>query len=143
MRIGIKKLREDAVIPTYADAGASGFDFYIPKGLDAQCVWPGHAVAIPTGLAFEIPNGYEIQVRGRSGLAFKESVVCHFGTIDSSYKGEVKLLLINFGQKMLKFEPGQRVAQGVLAPVIRAEFAEVDELSDSERGANGFGSSGK
>ena len=141
MKVGIKKLRKDAVIPTYADAGASGFDFYATNEITLM---PGGCGAIGSGLAFEIPKGYEIQVRGRSGLAFKNQIVAaHFGTIDESYKGEVKILLFNFGNKPYSINAGDKIAQCILAPVPKAVFEEVTELSTSERGANGFGSSGK
>jgi dUTP pyrophosphatase len=141
MIVGVKKLHPDAKLPTYVDSGASGFDFYANENITLPA--RGRAI-IRTGLAFEIPRGYEIQARGRSGLAFKNNIVAaHFGTIDENYKGEVMILLYNFSSTSYLIMSGDRVAQGVLAPVTRADFYETTELSDSERGTKGFGDSGK
>lgn len=141
MILGVKKLNPDAKIPTYVDSGASGFDFYANENITIPA---RGRVVVETGLAFEIPKGYEIQARGRSGLAFKNNIVAaHFGTIDENYKGEVKILLYNFSNTPYLITAGDRVAQGVLAPVTRADFYETTELSDSERGPKGFGASGQ
>lgn len=141
MNVKAKKLNRDAKIPTYAEPGASGFDFYSTKELT---ITPGGYGIIGTGLAFEIPRGYEIQVRGRSGLAFKHQIVAaHFGTIDESYRGEVKILLFNFSNDSYHISPGERVAQGILSPVTKADFKEVVELSKTERGEGGIGSTGR
>lgn len=134
-----KKLDEKAIIPTYADEGASGFDFY---AITNQTIPVGGSVIVGTGLAFEIPSGFEIQARGRSGLAFMSDIVAHFGTIDESYRGEVKIKLWNLGNKPHPIKVGQRVAQGVLAPVRRAIFIEEFDLSKTVRGENGIGSTG-
>lgn len=140
MNVGIKLLHPDAKIPIYADPGASGFDFY---AIEDRMINPGCYAAFNTGVAFDIPHNYEIQIRGRSGLAFKRGVVAaHFGTVDESYKGEVRLLLFNLGDAPIKITKGDRIAQGILSPVSKAEFTVVDELTPSERGANGFGSTG-
>lgn len=140
MLLGIKKLYKDAVTPTYADPGASGFDFY---SIEEGIIEPKSSAVIATGLAFEIPKGWEIQARGRSGLAFKNDVIAHFGTIDEGFKGELKIKLFNLGNEPLAINVGDRIAQGVFAPVTKAVFYETNELSKSERGEGGFGHSGK
>ena len=106
---------------------------------------PNERVLIPTGLAVAIPENYEIQVRPRSGLAAKNgiSVLNTPGTIDADYRGEIKVILVNLSLENFKIEPGQRIAQMVLCPVIKAELLEVDELPDSIRGSGGFGSTGQ
>lgn len=141
IKVGVKKLNSKARIPTYADPGSSGFDFHSTHDL---IIPVGGFGIISSGLAFEIPPEFEIQVRGRSGLAFKEQIVAaHFGTIDDSYKGEVKVILFNLSNKPYRINTGDKIAQGVLAEVPKAVFEEVDELSKSLRGDNGFGSTGK
>lgn len=139
MKIGVKKLNSLSKVPTYVDGGASGFDLYATNAVVIQPMW---SAEIETGVALEIPECYEVQIRGRSGLAFNKDVFAHVGTIDESYKGEIKIKLFNFGTKPIPIFPGMRIAQGVLAPVEKAEFVEVDELSESSRGSRGFGSSG-
>ena len=129
-----------AVVPTYADDGAAGFDFYSTSNLILPV---GGSGIIETGLTLEIPKGYEIQARGRSGLAFVNDILAHFGTIDESFRGEVKIKLWNLGNKPFPIKVGQRVAQGVLAPVERAIFLEAFDLSKTTRGAGGLGSSGE
>jgi len=138
--VRIKLLNEKAVIPTYADPGASGFDFYSTSEL----ILPVNSSGIVgTGISFQIPFGYEIQVRGRSGMAFINDILAHFGTIDESYRGEVKIKLWNLGNEPFPIKVGQRVAQGVLAPVERAIFLEAFDLSNTQRGIGGIGSSGE
>lgn len=131
-------------LPQYQSIGASGFDVraQIDSTLELK---PGERAMIPTGLSFEIPLGYEIQARPRSGLAakFGISMVNTPGTIDADYRGEVKVLLINHGQEPVRVEPQERCAQLVIAPVLQADFELVDELSSTERGAGGFGSTGR
>lgn len=141
MDVKVKLLRETAKIPSYANPGDAGFDFVCT---DSFYVPPrGIAIAL-TGLAFEIPEGYEIQVRSRSGLAANRAVFVlnSPGTIDSGYRGEVKIILQNTSDRIQYFEPGDRVAQGVLQKVPNATFIVVDELSSSVRGAGGLGSTG-
>lgn len=106
---------------------------------------PGAVALVPTGFAYEIPPGFEMQVRPRSGLAFKHGVTVLNapGTIDADYRGELKVLLINHGPEPFEIKPGERIAQIVVAPVSAAVFTEVRELSDTQRGAGGFGSTGK
>lgn len=135
------KLHEKAQLPFYATAGAAGADVCSVVHCDLE---PGERVLVPTGLGCEIPAGFEIQVRPRSGLAFKNGVTVlnSPGTIDSDYKGEIVVIMINLGEEILQIEPGMRVAQIVVAPVIQAKFGWVEEQTESARGTNGFGSTG-
>ncbi|MBO81368.1 dUTP diphosphatase [Citromicrobium bathyomarinum] len=128
-------------LPAYATDGAAGMDVCAAEDVELA---PGGRHAVATGFALAIPEGYEIQVRPRSGLAFKHgiSVPNAPGTIDSDYRGELKVLLINHGQETFSIARGDRVAQLVLAPVTRAAFTEVDDLDETVRGAGGFGSTG-
>ena len=128
-------------LPAYATDGAAGMDVCAAEDVELA---PGGRHAVATGFALAIPEGYEIQVRPRSGLAFKHgiSVPNAPGTIDSDYRGELKVLLINHGSESFAIHRGDRIGQLVLAPVTRAAFAEVDDLDDTERGAGGFGSTG-
>ena len=135
-----KLLDQRAIVPTYAEPGSSGFDFYAINDLTIPV---GGSGVIETGLAVEIPIGYEIQARGRSGLAFNNDVLAHFGTIDESYRGEVKIKLWNLGNKPYQIKTGQRIAQGILAPVEKAIFLEEFDLSKTVRGENGISSTGK
>ena len=140
----IRKLRPDAVLPRYMSDGAAGLD--LSAAVDEVVVLaPGQRCAVGTGLAMAIPPGYEGQVRPRSGFAFKSGVTVLNapGTIDSDYRGEVKVLLINHGDEPVRIESGQRVAQLVIAPVTQVAITEVAELSASQRGVGGFGSTGR
>ena len=132
-----------AVIPEYKTVGAAGADLYALVDSPITLA-PGKTAMVPTGLFFEIPEGYEIQVRPRSGLAAKNGVTVLNtpGTIDSDYRGEIKIILINLGDKDFVINSGARVAQMVIAPLIQASFSIVDELSDTTRGSGGFGSTG-
>lgn len=132
---------EGLPFPAYATEGAAGLDVVSAQDLSLQ---PGERLAVPTGFAIEIPPGYEVQVRPRSGLALKHGITCLNtpGTIDSDYRGEVKVILANLGQETFAVRRGERIAQLVPAPVLRATFEEVSELSDSQRGSGGFGSTG-
>ncbi len=131
-------------LPQYQTVAASGFDVRAQLG-ESIIMKPGQRELIPTGLSFAIPNGYEIQARPRSGLAWKHgiSVVNTPGTIDSDYRGEVKIILINLGQEPLEIKDQERVAQLVITPVVQAEFQLVEVLDDTHRGSGGFGSTGK
>ena len=143
-RVQIKKLRPDAIVPRYMTAHAAGLD--LSAALDAPIeIAAGARAAIPTGLAIKLPEGYEAQVRPRSGLAREHGItlVNAPGTIDADYTGQVIVLLINHGDRAVRIESGQRIAQLVIAPVVQAELAEVDELPSTERGAGGFGSTGR
>jgi len=128
-------------LPAYATEGAAGMDVVSAEDVTIQ---PGARHPVATGLALAIPAGYEIQVRPRSGLAFKHGITVPNtpGTIDSDYRGELKVLLINHGSEPFTIARGDRVAQLVLAPVVQASWREVEELDETARGAGGFGSTG-
>ena len=132
---------EGLPLPSYATAGAAGMDVVAAEDLD---LLPGQRHAVATGFKVAIPDGYEIQVRPRSGLALKHGITVPNtpGTIDSDYRGEVKVIMINHGAEAFPIRRGERIAQLVPAAVTRAEFDEVDELCETERGAGGFGSTG-
>ena len=128
-------------LPAYATEGAAGMDVLSAEDVS---IAPGARHAVATGLAVAIPEGFEIQVRPRSGLALKHGITVPNtpGTIDSDYRGEVKVILINLGAEPFEVRRGDRVAQLVLAPVTRASWMPVDELDETARGAGGFGSTG-
>ncbi len=133
----------DEKLPTYGSTGAAGAD--VRAHLDeAMEVSPGESALVPTGLFFEIPEGYEIQVRPRSGLAIKNhvTVLNSPGTIDHDYRGELKVILINHSKKTFVITPQMRIAQLVVAPVVTANFLRCEELATTTRGASGFGSTG-
>ena len=132
---------EGLPLPLYATDGAAGMDVVSAEDVTLAA---GERHAVATGLAMAIPHGYEIQVRPRSGLALKHgiSVPNAPGTIDSDYRGELKVILINHGTEPFEIRRGDRVAQLVLAPVTRASWLPVDQLDETERGAGGFGSTG-
>lgn len=143
-QIEIETLAEEgASLPNYASQGASGADVraFIQQDITID---PGSSVLIPTGLRFAIPHGYEIQVRPRSGLALKHqlSVLNTPGTIDADYRGELGVILINFGKQDFIVTPGMRIAQLVLAPVVQGAFLEAKELAETTRGHGGFGHTG-
>lgn len=142
MKMKIKRMREGALLPEYQTAGAAGFDFHVCID-EPLVIAPGKFAAIPTGVGVEIPVGFELQVRPRSGLAFKHDVVMFngIGTIDSDFRGEMMVKLANYGEKDFVVEPGMRIAQGVVARVERVEWDEVGELSETKR-KGGFGSTG-
>lgn len=133
-------------LPRYESVGAAGADLKacLGKG-ESLIIGPGSRVLVPTGLAFEIPLGFEVQVRPRSGLSLKTNLLVTNspGTIDSDYRGEIKVILGNFGSEDYVVNHGDRIAQMVIAPVIQADFVLVDGLSDTQRGSGGFGSTGK
>jgi dUTP pyrophosphatase len=142
MKVSIK-LDGSAKIPEYANIGDSGADLYAAVPNDVL-LFPDERMAVPTGLRVALPHGFELQVRSRSGLALNYGIVVANspGTVDSGYRGEIKVILINLGDEPFIIKPGMRIAQAVLAPVARAEFVIVDELPESDRGDGGFGSSG-
>ena len=129
-------------LPAYGSEHAAGLDVVAAESLTLA---PGARHAVATGFAIAIPHGYEVQVRPRSGLALKHglSVLNTPGTIDSDYRGEVKVILANLGDAPFEIVRGERIAQWVPAPVQRARFAEVDDLDETARGAGGFGSTGR
>ncbi len=128
--------------PTYATDGAAGLDVLSAENV---ALAPGQRHAVSTGFAIAIPEGYEVQVRPRSGLALKHGITCLNtpGTIDEDYRGEVKVILANLGSEPFAVRRGERIAQLVPAPVLKARFVEVEELAETSRGAGGFGSTGQ
>lgn len=144
IRISLKRLPhgEGLPLPAYATAHAAGMDVVAAEDVTLQ---PGGRHAVATGFAIAIPEGYEVQVRPRSGLALKHGITCLNtpGTIDADYRGEVKVILANLGTAVVEIARGERIAQLVPAPVQRAAFVEVSELDETVRGAGGFGSTGR
>lgn len=143
VEIRIKRLNNGAglPLPVYASTGAAGMDICAAEAVTLK---PGKRAAMPTGFAFAIPHGYEIQVRPRSGLALKQGITCLNtpGTIDCDYRGEVKVILANLGDEDVSFARGDRIAQLVVAAAPQAAITEVDSLDETTRGAGGFGSTG-
>jgi dUTP pyrophosphatase len=142
-KILIKRLSKEVCLPKYETSGSSGMDLaaFINNNINLE---PKKSVIVPTGLAVSIPVGFEIQIRPRSGLAAKNniSVLNTPGTIDADYRGEIKVILINLGDKIFVIEKGLRIAQMVVCPITQAQLQEVDELNDTIRGKGGFGSTG-
>ena len=141
--IRVKRLAhgEGLPLPAYATSGAAGMDVVAAEELDLM---PGQRYGVATGFAIAIPDGYEVQVRPRSGLALKHGITVPNtpGTIDSDYRGELKVIMINHGEAAFPIRRGDRIAQLVAAPVQHAEFSEIDDLDETVRGAGGFGSTG-
>ena len=137
---------EGLALPAYETADAAGMDLRaaVPDG-EPLTLAPGHRTMVPTGLTIALPAGHEAQVRPRSGLAAKHGVTClnSPGTIDADYRGEVKVILINHGQEPFVIKRGERIAQMVIAPVTRGELKVVSSLDETQRGAGGFGSTGR
>jgi dUTP pyrophosphatase len=133
---------EGLPLPRYASEDAAGLDVSAAEELTLS---PGQRHAVATGFAIEIPRGYEVQVRPRSGLAIRNGITCLNtpGTIDSDYRGEVKVILINLGDEPFEVRRGERIAQLLPAPVLRADFVEASELGATARGSGGFGSTGR
>jgi dUTP pyrophosphatase len=142
--IELKRLAhgEGLPLPSYATPGAAGLDIVAAEDVTLA---PGARHAVATGFAIAIPHGYEVQVRPRSGLALKHGITCLNtpGTIDSDYRGEVRVILANLGAEPFALRRGERIAQLVPAPVQRAAFREVDDLDSTGRGSGGFGSTGR
>tara|TARA_X000001036_G_scaffold227963_1_gene213102 strand:+ start:1009 stop:1449 length:441 start_codon:yes stop_codon:yes gene_type:complete len=142
-KILIKRLSKEVSLPKYETTGSSGMDLAanINSNINLD---PGKTAIIPTGLTLSIPKGYEIQIRPRSGLAAKKkiSVLNTPGTIDSDYRGEIKVILINHGDAPFQVEKGLRIAQMVVCPIVQAQIEEVNDLNETERGKGGFGSTG-
>ena len=145
VKILVKKINyKHKGLPKYETVGSSGLDLI--ANIDKEIILkPNERTLVPTGLSVAIPENYEIQVRPRSGLAAKNgiSVLNTPGTVDADYRGEIKVILINLSLENFKIEPGQRIAQMVLCPVVKAELVEVDTLPESVRGSAGFGSTGR
>ena len=144
IRIALKRLPngEGLPLPAYATEHAAGMDVVAAEDVTLR---PGGRQAVATGFAIAIPEGYEVQVRPRSGLALRHGITCLNtpGTIDADYRGEVKVILANLGPGVVEIARGERIAQLVPAPVLRARFEEVEELDETARGAGGFGSTGR
>jgi dUTP pyrophosphatase len=141
MKLKIKRLSETAVIPQYAHPGDAGLDLV---SIETKVIAPSESQLIRTGIALELPEGTEAQVRPRSGLALKHqiTVLNSPGTIDAGYRGEVCVILINHGKQPFHVEPGMRIAQIVVTPFTRVTVDSVEQLDDSARAAGGFGSTG-
>jgi len=143
-QILIKRLFKDVAIPKYETSGSSGLDLeaYINNEIILK---PGQRTLVPTGIAVAIPDDLEIQIRPRSGLAFKQgiSVLNTPGTIDSDYRGEIKVILINLGQENFTIKKFQRIAQMIICPIIKVTLSETEELPITIRGKGGFGSTGQ
>ncbi|NRF01198.1 dUTP diphosphatase [Bacillus subtilis] len=156
MNVNIKRLSPDAQTPTYAHVTDAGFDLVAAEDVIIE---PGATACVPTGLAFEIPEGYEMQIRPRSGITLKTKLRVQLGTVDAGYRGEVGVIVdniapsgvgidyysiygCNFEWGAYKIRKGDRLAQAVIKPVEQAVFTEIDVLGDSDRGTGGFGSSG-
>ena len=144
VKVLIKKLNPSVQLPSYKTSGASGMDLmaYIEKPINLK---PGKACLVPTGLSVAFPEKYEIQIRPRSGLAAKNniSILNTPGTIDSDYRGEIKIILFNHSNENFIIKNNDRVAQMVLTPIMKMELEETNELPESIRGKGGFGSTGK
>jgi len=140
----IKRLSKYINLPRYETEGSSGMDLSANINSNIE-IGPGDSTIIPTGISVSIPKNYEIQIRPRSGLAAKNqiSVLNTPGTIDSDYRGEIKVILINLSKKKFVLEKGSRIAQMVLCPIAKAKIREVENLGKTDRGSGGFGSTGK
>jgi len=142
--IKVKRLNGLAVMPGYQTAGAAGMDLH--AAIDApMAIEPGQIVRVPCGIAISLPPGFEAQVRPRSGLASKFGIGMPNapGTVDADYRGEIMVPLINYGQASFVIEPSMRIAQMIVAPVVRCDVEEVEDLDATARGAGGFGSTGR
>ena len=140
----IKRLSENIELPKYETSGSSGMD--LAANVDVQVkIDPGKSSIIPTGISLSIPKNFEVQIRPRSGLAAKNqiSILNTPGTIDADYRGEIKVILVNLGNKPFVVEKGARIAQMVLCPLVKAKLKEVKNLDETDRGSGGFGSTGK
>ena len=144
VKVLVKKLNIRVKLPSYKTEGSSGMDLiaFVEKPIEIK---PNSSALIPTGLSIAIPENYEVQIRPRSGLAAKSNITVLNtpGTIDSDYRGEIKIILFNHGKENFIVNNKDRVAQMILAPIVKIEFEEVEELPDTIRGSGGFGSTGK
>ncbi len=144
VKILVKKFDKNIKLPAYKTFGSSGMDLmaYLKRKI---VIAPGKTAVIPTGIAIAIPKNYEVQIRPRSGLAAKKNITVLNtpGTVDSDYRGEIKIILINLSKKPFMIKSGDRIAQMVLCPIVKAKFKEVQNLTNTIRGKGGFGSTGK
>ena len=143
-KVAVKKLREGAILPTFGSPEAAGADLYACLEQDVT-IAPGETVFVPTGLAMELPRGYAGLIYARSGLACKRGLAPanKVGVVDSDYRGEFIVALHNHGTQAQTISTGERIAQLVVTPVLIPEYLEVETLSDTQRGAGGFGSTGR
>lgn len=139
MNISIKRLSKNATLPNYAHPGDAGMDVYAAREVKIQ---PGLREVIPTGIAMEIPEGYVGLVWDKSGRAVKDGLKVMAGVIDAGYRGEVGIVLLNVSEDDITIAAGEKIAQILIQPVISPTLVEVEELSDAQRGENGFGSTG-
>ncbi|HBF13873.1 MAG TPA: dUTP diphosphatase [Deltaproteobacteria bacterium] len=139
----LSQIKPELPLPFYQTSGSAGMDL-MADIKDTVILEPGQRKLVPTGLAFSIPVGFEVQIRPRSGLAIKKGITLLNtpGTIDSDYRGEVQIILVNLGQDTVRIERGERIAQMIVAPIVQANLKEVDDLDSTTRGAGGFGSTG-
>ena len=143
IKIGISICRTCENLPAYKTSESAGCDLSANINEDIELL-PGDSVIIPTGIHIALPDGYEGQVRGRSGLNINDGIVCPVGTIDADYRGEIKVKLYNLSKRPYVIKPQERIAQLVICPVVQAKWDEVEHLEcDTERGNKGFGSTGK
>ena len=144
VKVLVKKLNSKVKLPSYKTEGSSGMDLiaFVDKPIEIK---PNNSALIPTGLSIAIPEDCEVQIRPRSGLAAKSNITVLNtpGTIDSDYRGELKVILFNHGNKQFIVKNNERIAQMVLTPILKVDFEEVDSLPDTVRGSGGFGSTGK
>ena len=139
VKIKIKKLHKDAVIPHYNHDGDAGMDLY---SVEDVILWPNEPVAVSTGISVELPKGYVALVWDKSGLSLKEGIKTMAGVMDSNYRGEYKIVLMNTTNQYYYIDKGDKIAQLLIQPIIQAEVEEVKELSETSRGSGGFGSTG-
>lgn len=139
MKVKIKRSSSEISIPRFQTSGAAGFDI---ESSEEKIINPGETIIVKTGLFFEIPVGYELQIRPRSGVTVKTKLRVALGTVDSDYRGEVGIIIDNIGSTSITILKKDRLAQGVIAPIIVAEFEVVEDLNETERGSSGFGSTG-
>lgn len=139
--VKVKLMNKESILPCYANQGDAGLDLF---SVEEKVIYPGQTALIHTGIAIELPEGTEAQIRPRSGLALNHSVTLlnSPGTIDSGYRGEIKIIVINHGKKEFFIEKRMKIAQMVVKPILTVNLIEVDELEQSHRGNKGFGSSG-
>ena len=140
VNIKVIKENEDAILPEYAHFSDAGADLYSNEEVDIQ---PNEVKIISTGLKVEIPNGYEMQIRNRSGMTIKTPIIVQLGTIDSDYRGSIGIMMYNHGDIPYRVQKGDKIAQAVIMPTYHGNFLVVDKLTETERGENGFGSTGQ
>jgi len=139
LKIKVKKLRPDAILPHYNHPGDAGMDIYAVEDI---ILWPNEPVAVPTGISIELPKGYVALIWDKSGLSLKEGIKTMAGVCDSNYRGEYKIVLLNTTNQYYYIDKGDKIAQMLIQPVMNAEIEEVSELSETSRGSGGFGSTG-